>query len=294
MKNTLIIVFGVLISSQAYAGAGWGGWFVNEVYSNQSGTVQYIELAAEDNNANANIGESIIVFSSDGVQSSYDIPGEFYDRSQFLIASQGFVQSPGSISPDLVIQGQIFDPAATVFSVDMDGNIFELDPLSIPEDDFYSISFDENFLPNSPTNNEGEVGQLAENPIFQNGFEVCKKPIIQYRDEDLDNFGNPFESIIACELLSGYTTTQGDCDDSSSDVFPGNSDQPDLLFKDNNCDGIDGDLNDSVYVVINGSGNGLTPDDPVGDLLVAQQLAIDNNKSWGLVGLGKLYVRFIC
>ena len=44
----------LFLNNEATGGATFAGWQVNEIYSNQTGTVQYIELIA-DGNANLNI-----------------------------------------------------------------------------------------------------------------------------------------------------------------------------------------------------------------------------------------------
>lgn len=46
----------------------------------------------------------------------------------------------------------------------------------------------------------------------------------------------------------GWTTCGGDCDDGAPGTHPGANDPVDGLFADENCDGIDGDLTDSVFV----------------------------------------------
>ena len=57
-----------------------------------------------------------------------------------------------------------------------------------------------------------------------------------YLDFDMDDFGDPNVSVIACDQPSGYVTDNTDCDDENSNVFPGNNEICDGI--DNNCDGI--------------------------------------------------------
>jgi hypothetical protein len=72
-----------------------------------------------------------------------------------------------------------------------------------------------------------------------------------------------------------------------SNINPSAADMPDLNFVDQNCDGIDGDISDSVFVTQNnnllGGGTGLSPDDPIHDFDAAQQLALNTNRSWVLI-----------
>lgn len=55
-----------------------------------------------------------------------------------------------------------------------------------------------------------------------------------YNDSDGDGYGDPENSISACELPTGYVTNDTDCDDSQARSFPGNPEVCDGL--DNNCD----------------------------------------------------------
>jgi len=57
-----------------------------------------------------------------------------------------------------------------------------------------------------------------------------------YADTDMDNFGDPNVSIMACSQPGGYVTDNTDCDDSDGNNFPGNVEFCDGL--DNNCDGV--------------------------------------------------------
>jgi hypothetical protein len=63
-----------------------------------------------------------------------------------------------------------------------------------------------------------------------------------YADSDDDGFGDPVNSMDACEAPDGYVATNTDCDDAEANAFPGN---PEV------CDGID---NDCDTVIDNGVG----------------------------------------
>ena len=54
-----------------------------------------------------------------------------------------------------------------------------------------------------------------------------------------------------------YTSCGGDCNDADPDIHPGALDDPDALFIDDNCDGIDGDIARAAFVApsgVNGTG----------------------------------------
>jgi hypothetical protein len=67
-----------------------------------------------------------------------------------------------------------------------------------------------------------------------------------YRDEDGDGHGTRTVSRDACELPSGYATTDDDCDDLRASVYPGATEICDEI--DNNCDGtVDEGLTSTFY-----------------------------------------------
>ncbi len=59
--------------------------------------------------------------------------------------------------------------------------------------------------------------------------------IIQYADADTDGYGDDGVVAASCDLLSGYVTAAGDCDDASAAANPGVDEVCDTA--DNNCDG---------------------------------------------------------
>jgi hypothetical protein len=154
-----------------------------------------------------------------------------------------------------------------------------------------------------------DAGEIQGDSVDQNcdGWEIC------YVDADGDGDGSNashFVEDIACSepgnSLSnadcddndptrdnldldgdGLTTCGNECDD--TDGIPGvadSDDEPDTDGIDGNCDGIDGDIERSVFVdATNGSesNTGLTPDAPVQSLATAFDLASVNNRDWILI-----------
>ena len=125
--------------------------------------------------------------------------------------------------------------------------------------------------------------------IFQDGFErVCPT---YYSDLDQDGYGDPSTGQITCEEQPPDTVlASGDCNDSNKAINPGVADKPDLEFLDSNCDEIDGDIKQSVFLWPDGGNDdndGLTPDKAVASLDVAFQGATGNNRSWILSSNGQ-------
>ena len=58
-----------------------------------------------------------------------------------------------------------------------------------------------------------------------------------YADQDGDGFGNPDDSVVACDQPDGYAALADDCDDALADVFPGAPEDDCSGTIDRNCDG---------------------------------------------------------
>lgn len=81
----------------------------------------------------------------------------------------------------------------------------------------------------------------------------------------------------------------GDCDDNDIDVAPNAADEPDLAYIDSNCDDIDGDLSEMVYLDPTGgldSNSGLNPNAPVLSLDEAYTVAVAQGFTWIAVAAG--------
>ena len=76
-----------------------------------------------------------------------------------------------------------------------------------------------------------------------------------------------------------------DCDDADASVHPGAPDQPDDLFVDSNCDGIDGDELDAVFVASSGSDTATCG--PMAEPCATIQWGVDRAAS---IGSGNVYV----
>lgn len=102
-----------------------------------------------------------------------------------------------------------------------------------------------------------------------------------YFDGDMDGYGDPQNIILANTRPTGYVTNNDDCDDLRPSFNPSQVDFPDAQFIDNNCDGIDGDTANVVYVSPLGDDNnsGLSPSSPVKTIDVAINIGVLNGRS---------------
>jgi hypothetical protein len=73
---------------------------------------------------------------------------------------------------------------------------------------------------------------------------ICEN--LYYLDADKDGYGDPRNTIQACEQPSGYVTNGQDCDDRDVDVYPG---APELCDgRDSDCDGLIDELDPDCYL----------------------------------------------
>ena len=67
-----------------------------------------------------------------------------------------------------------------------------------------------------------------------------------YADSDLDTFGSPSNTILACTLPVGYVTNATDCDDSDDNVQPGAAEVCNSI--DDNCNNqVDENIQFNIY-----------------------------------------------
>ncbi|MFA6132148.1 MAG: putative metal-binding motif-containing protein, partial [Patescibacteria group bacterium] len=79
-----------------------------------------------------------------------------------------------------------------------------------------------------------EVCDFVDNNCDGNMDEGFDHPTF-YRDLDSDGFGTSAASVVSCEVLSGYSPYDTDCDDTNAASYPGATEICDDL--DNDCDG---------------------------------------------------------
>lgn len=73
-------------------------------------------------------------------------------------------------------------------------------------------------------------------PVWWNGFENCKAPVVLYVDGDEDGYGiDGYPMLICGAIPAGFATEPGDCDDGDPGINPGEVDACDGI--DNNCNG---------------------------------------------------------
>ena len=112
----------------------------------------------------------------------------------------------------------------------------------------------------------------------------CDGTVDEGCDNDLDDWCDSQMKTVGTPAACPHGG--GDCNDEEAAINPGADDVPELGFADSNCDGIDGDVSDAIFVSLTcgDDGNtGLVPGDPVATLDVAFALAAAHGRAQVLV-----------
>lgn len=143
------------------ARAGSHTWDITEVFSNASGTIQFIELqeccggAGEIGLPGHNLTSNSNTFLIPGGALTGPTSNKFY-----LIATQGFADLPGAPTPDAII------PAGNVPFFSTGGDTVQYVPWdtwtfgAVPTDGTTSLERDGTMGLNSPTNYAGQTGSV--------------------------------------------------------------------------------------------------------------------------------------
>jgi hypothetical protein len=148
-------------------------WEIAEVYSNDDGSVQFIELSTTASGQQFLNGQQIIA-TSDGVARTFtfssDSPSPTTNK-RLLLATPGFAELPGAVAPDFSLPVSLpgpvfFDPHAASITINFVGaDSVTFAGASLPLDGAGSLHFPAGagggaISPNSPTNFAGATGSL--------------------------------------------------------------------------------------------------------------------------------------
>jgi len=173
VQTLLLTLFFAVFLVPFAAGAAFHLWDITEVYSNDDGSVQFIELYTSTNNQDELIGHTLVSdlatftfptdLDPDGMGDGNNATGNHH----MLVATPAFASQPGAVTPDFVLDGpEFFDFVQD--SLDFAGfNTFGWSSGEFPTNGIDSLhepfaSDDRTVDTNSPTNFAGEVGELPE------------------------------------------------------------------------------------------------------------------------------------
>ena len=146
-----------LVSAQA----GSHTWDVNEVFSNSSGTVQYIELV-EANGTPNEIGVPGHDITS--TANTFEIPGDPLvaptSDKFYLIGTAAFAALTGAPTPDAIMPASFFATLAAETIAYVPWDTMSWGAGVLPTDGVTSLNADLSTGTNSPTNSQGFTGSV--------------------------------------------------------------------------------------------------------------------------------------
>jgi len=173
MRTLLPAVFFSALLTPLTAGAVFHFWDITEVYSNDDGSVQFIEFFtnanSQDELANHTLQSNLesFVFPTDLDPDAMANGNNATANRYMLVATPAFASQPGAVTPDFVLDGpEFFDfvqDSLDFAGVDTFGWLS--DELPTNGVDSLNEPFASNLRTvdiNSPTNFAGEIGELPE------------------------------------------------------------------------------------------------------------------------------------
>ncbi|MEZ4239124.1 MAG: MopE-related protein [Myxococcota bacterium] len=116
-------------------------------------------------------------------------------------------------------------------------------------------------------------------------------------DDETSTFDDDGDCFCEAGVCTGSITVScgvlqpGDCDDGEALVNPDAPDLPDVAYVDQNCDGLDGDEAESIFLdPVNGfdTASGTTRNTPLRTLAAAMTASVTQNRDWVLIANGTL------
>jgi hypothetical protein len=152
-------------------------WDISEVYSNEDGSVQFIELFCPQNGQEF-LNAHQIAATSDGNTVTFTFPGNSGSptlNKSLLIATSNFAALPGAVTPDFILPDNFINPnaSAIVLNFGLGQDIMNFTGTQLPSDGVNSIDRNLVQATNSPTNFAGEAGSINAivDLVFRNGFD---------------------------------------------------------------------------------------------------------------------------
>ena len=133
---------------------------INELYSNASGTVQFIELAVGDADGESFWAGLSISTTRSGVSHSFRFPGDLPStataNTKVLIATQGFADLAG-VTPDFIVPDGFLFPAGGTLNF---GGVDVIGYAALPDDGVHSVTRTGVQVIATPTNFAGATASL--------------------------------------------------------------------------------------------------------------------------------------
>jgi uncharacterized protein (TIGR03382 family) len=134
-------------------------WALNEIYTNNTGSLQFIELQTPFGSQNLVNGETLSV-TSGGTTHSFTIPGNALGgdtTNHFLLLGTAGLQAAGGPAPDYIIPTNfLFSGGGSISFFGSNSGTYT----ALPTDGIHSRNWAGGDIVNSPTNYAGQTGTV--------------------------------------------------------------------------------------------------------------------------------------
>jgi len=158
MRNRLAVlatVFGLFVAATAQAGHHL--WVFTEMYSNASGSVQFVEMFTAANSEQG-VGPFTITSTTHTFNFVTNLPTATTANTWILCATSGFGSLPGGVTPDYIIPGTFFPTGGGTLNYASGVQTWAYGV--VPTDGYHSLLRNGSTAVNSPQNFAGQIGQI--------------------------------------------------------------------------------------------------------------------------------------
>ena len=134
-------------------------WGFNEVFSDSTGKIQFIEFKDTLENGEEFLSGQVLSSGQGSITFSKNLPSDQTLNKTFIVATNAFADLPGAPQPDYTIPENFFNPSGDSFNY-AGVATFTFGPGELPTDGESSLNADRTTSVNSPTNFEGETGSV--------------------------------------------------------------------------------------------------------------------------------------
>jgi hypothetical protein len=158
MRNRLGVlatIIGLSVATTAHAAHHL--WDFTEMFSNASGSVQFVELFTAAANEQS-IGPFTVTTGSNTLNFVTNLPSAATANTSVLIATAGFASLPGGVAPDYIVPANFFATGGGTLNYASGVKTWAYG--AVPTDGVHSLLRNGSTAVNSPTNFAGQTGSV--------------------------------------------------------------------------------------------------------------------------------------
>jgi serralysin len=160
-RNWATVLLGACFALPGPAGANHHLWDLNEIFSDSSGDIQFIEFRTTANNQNVT-GIRTLASTSNSFLLGTNLPSTLTANKFFLVATAAFASLPGAPTPDFIMPGPLFfSTGGDTINYASGADVFLFGAGVLPTDGVTSLNRNLTTGTNSPTNFAGQTGSVT-------------------------------------------------------------------------------------------------------------------------------------